>query len=402
MAYFDGMLTSLARYRVNRHLRNCASCRQELAEIERIGKELHNMAHDLSSADGDTLDPILRARILAAIPAVPAQPPARSRMPIQFWQRIALGALATVGVAAAIILPQRQVRQKALLYSRPAWAQDPLRDEGSSPTASSSAKALNKSASVAAPEPRAAKIDHVASLSSGAMRSQEKRADRAGQDFEQTMASTAPAAGGTSYYVQEKKSAGGTGGVGGTGGTGRISIRDSSAASSSHGERHTFTTNNLAEGEKLVKQAVAAYNGSVAGQSRSVGLNTLELTVIVPTSQSAPFLAVIPTMTHGALRPRTWLGKAKHVTNGSSMGGRDTRVAAHSKPNSKLDGKLIQSADVNGMNGSAAPQTLTPRTATQPTGGGLNDKSKVQKQPSMASRAATATTTITIVLIKGG
>ena len=101
-AYLDGMLPTVLAYRVRRHLLGCANCRSELDEVERIGKELH---YAMSTDAGDTLDPILRARILAAIPTTPGQ--TRVRQPIRYRPVMAAGALAAV-LGAAIIVSQRQ------------------------------------------------------------------------------------------------------------------------------------------------------------------------------------------------------------------------------------------------------------------------------------------------------
>jgi hypothetical protein len=60
-AYQDGQLPPVPRLAVRWHLTRCASCREEITHMEQISKELR-------TEDAGTLEPALRARILASIP----------------------------------------------------------------------------------------------------------------------------------------------------------------------------------------------------------------------------------------------------------------------------------------------------------------------------------------------
>lgn len=100
-AYLDGALSLSASFRVKRHLRGCEVCRAELAAIERLGKELKHMSA-VMDADSDTLDPGLRARILAAIPPEPATKLQSAQVPLRARRSLALTVM-VAGAASVII-----------------------------------------------------------------------------------------------------------------------------------------------------------------------------------------------------------------------------------------------------------------------------------------------------------
>lgn len=93
-AYQDGRLPLWKRLQIRRHLRQCAACRQMITEMRQMGRELRQM-----DREGETLDPGLRARILAGIPEGLPDPP--SGMP---FFRVRPRSLALWGGLAAAVL----------------------------------------------------------------------------------------------------------------------------------------------------------------------------------------------------------------------------------------------------------------------------------------------------------
>ncbi len=95
-AYLDGELSPVQRLAVRLHLARCAACREEMREMEQI-------SNDLRAGDAGTLDPALRAKILASIPTeappapeTPAEPvvPKWRRKPFLLWRATAAAVLA--------------------------------------------------------------------------------------------------------------------------------------------------------------------------------------------------------------------------------------------------------------------------------------------------------------------
>jgi anti-sigma factor RsiW len=95
-AYLDGELPPARRMAVRLHLARCAACREEINTMEQIG-------NDLRAGDAASLDPGLRAKILAGldeaapasseIPAEPKPVPKWRRRPVMIW-----------GTAAALVI----------------------------------------------------------------------------------------------------------------------------------------------------------------------------------------------------------------------------------------------------------------------------------------------------------
>ena len=79
---------------------------------------------------------------------------------------------------------------------------------------------------------------------------------------------------------------------------------------------HIFATNSLAQGEKLVRQAVEAFAGSVTGKSQTAP-NTVELVVTVPSSHAKELLAAIPAISGGELRAQASLSQGGGRSGGS-------------------------------------------------------------------------------------
>lgn len=151
-AYQDGQLPPLLRLRVRLHLKRCESCRKEIEEMGRIGRELHNM-----DMDNDRLDPSLRARILASIPdglpdpPDPAITPTWRRKPVMVWGSLATAALALVLFYPAIQnLNSPRVSQEDMAASMaPPGAEGSVHGATSSQDAPASSKAAAPSDDVA-------------------------------------------------------------------------------------------------------------------------------------------------------------------------------------------------------------------------------------------------------------
>src|SRR5437763_2935366 len=72
-SYIDGQLSPVRRLTARMHVSRCTSCREEMREMEQIGK-------DLRAGDIVAFDPALKARILAGMPSgAPDAAPARRR-----------------------------------------------------------------------------------------------------------------------------------------------------------------------------------------------------------------------------------------------------------------------------------------------------------------------------------
>lgn len=105
-AYLDGELSVARRLAVRLHLARCASCREEADIMEQL-------SNDLRAGDAGTLEPGLRAKILAGLheaapdptaetlePAEPTPVPKWRRKPMVLW-----GATATVLLAWFVLYP---------------------------------------------------------------------------------------------------------------------------------------------------------------------------------------------------------------------------------------------------------------------------------------------------------
>lgn len=66
-AYLDGQVGWWRQRSIRAHAAQCAACREEM-------KAMRDFSDNLRNADADTLDPALRARILAAVPHTPPAP----------------------------------------------------------------------------------------------------------------------------------------------------------------------------------------------------------------------------------------------------------------------------------------------------------------------------------------
>jgi hypothetical protein len=98
-AYADGELGSSRSQEIERHLHSCEECREEVAAMNRISHEFFERE---SKAESDSLNPALRARILAGLPDLQTQTtPSRTAL-WKWWQKPTLG-LAGAAVVALIV-----------------------------------------------------------------------------------------------------------------------------------------------------------------------------------------------------------------------------------------------------------------------------------------------------------
>jgi hypothetical protein len=105
-AYLDGELSVVRRLAVRLHLARCASCREEADIMEQL-------SNDLRVGDAGTLEPSLRAKILAGLHEAAPDPPAEmlepaDPAPVPKWRRkpmIIWGATATVLLAWFFLHP---------------------------------------------------------------------------------------------------------------------------------------------------------------------------------------------------------------------------------------------------------------------------------------------------------
>ncbi len=93
-AYADGELSALKRWQIRRHLAGCASCRQEVAGLNRVSENISNLPQP-------TPRPELRARIMASLPAPPPTP---ARLPVLSWPYHMPARLSLAVATAALLL----------------------------------------------------------------------------------------------------------------------------------------------------------------------------------------------------------------------------------------------------------------------------------------------------------
>lgn len=104
-AYLDGELPLLRRWKVQFHLRQCSTCREEVQTMTQI-------SHDLQADESTkSLSPQLRERILENLPAArPAerQTPTKSKIPPQIWNYgLAFCLILFVGVGSLTLMGRR-------------------------------------------------------------------------------------------------------------------------------------------------------------------------------------------------------------------------------------------------------------------------------------------------------
>jgi anti-sigma factor RsiW len=303
-AYLDGMLPTIIAYRVRRHLSGCANCRRDLVEVERIGKEVHNA---MSTDAGDTLDPILRARILAAIPTAPA--PTRVRRQIRYRPVMAAGVLGAV-LGAAVIVSQRQYSGLATHEMARSTAKGLAFDRAESGPYATASVSGNR---VAAASPSASGAQRMVtpspSLPPGSMSYSEKPAPNGGQGGSAVWAS--PTTENTPRVAHESDSA-------------KTPVPVGAESKATHngfiagpaGVPHVFATNSLTQGVKSVSQAVAKFKGSVTGKSQTAP-NTVELIVTIPANHANELLAAIPATSGGELSSEPSLSQGGRRSGGS-------------------------------------------------------------------------------------
>jgi anti-sigma factor RsiW len=113
-AYVDNELSWPNRLRVGRHLRGCASCREEVGAMQKITEEVR-----ASESDVRVLDAGLRDKILAGVGThVPDQNAGRLVSKPRFTMAELLVAAGLIGILAAILLPGllAQPRKRATLF----------------------------------------------------------------------------------------------------------------------------------------------------------------------------------------------------------------------------------------------------------------------------------------------
>src|SRR5690242_13899491 len=81
-AYLDGELPPVRRVAMRLHLARCASCREEMTQMEQL-------SNDLRAGDAASLEPGLRAKILAGLNEAAPEPSAEPVKPDRFakWKR---------------------------------------------------------------------------------------------------------------------------------------------------------------------------------------------------------------------------------------------------------------------------------------------------------------------------
>ena len=164
-------------------------------------------------------------------------------------------------------------------------------------------------------------------------------------------------------------------------------------------EVYLFTTRNLTEGTKLVRQTVESFQGSVDRLAHTIDANTIELTVNIPTSRSGAMLAAIPGMSGGALRAQkpqanlpTSSSRKDRPKAGLTEEHKDLyrgRTAVDGQPRTptmgKASGKQQTPKHINGgLTGGSAPAVLH-----KPSG-----------SHGFARTSPSNTITITIILVK--
>jgi hypothetical protein len=200
--------------------------------------------------------------------------------------------------------------------------------------------------------------------------------------------------------------AGGTAAGGFGSGAGRAKAADGIAhdsgsfagASSTNSEVHTFTTVNLVEGEKLVRQAAASFQGTVAGSVPTPGSNRIELTITVPASKSAALLVAIQGTPTGRLRAQTPVSHATRQNN---------------QPQSFVNGDLVTEPQNNKLDNEAnanrqSKSDRSGKTAAGPASPTVNQntfglKSDQNQHVAFASggRHSVEMKTVRVVLLKG-
>jgi anti-sigma factor RsiW len=127
--YHDGELGFLDRWRVERHLAGCPTCRSELAGVGAVGAWVRESV-------GSPRDPNLWPEIALQLPASPA---GAASVRIRSWRVVVPGAAAAVATAAAALLltwstvapaPSSQGVVRSLnTHGRPVMVLDGLKDD---------------------------------------------------------------------------------------------------------------------------------------------------------------------------------------------------------------------------------------------------------------------------------
>ncbi len=308
-AYLDGMLPAILTYRVRRHLSNCANCRAELSEIERTGKELHDTMLTDAGAGSDILDPILRERILAAIPAAPVPLPNRARNAIRYRSTMTAGVCAAV-LGVAIVISQRQqlglARRQTAKTMHEVQAPEAADSDQSATTSvpGSSRATAGHSSYLAGPTAAPALPRSVMGHTKSAAIDGKKHEFAAQASPNQKVSADNPAVA-TAARSQAASASVPT-------------SSDNARALDATGTRYRFTANNLAAGEKVVRQAVQEFKGSVIRKSLNAAPDTVEFEVSVPTSQKEKeLLSRILTLSAGQLHAVTSVSGGAGRASGS-------------------------------------------------------------------------------------